>query len=124
MTLAAQDIGFTNPVARGTTIDLVFNVLGILASEVASATWRLADGDPKLPGVNVVVTKTSGAAEITYADDATAGVNFTVKVLPADTANLPEDDYYHELSLVWTNGRDDVASEGTWRLAARLPGLI
>ena len=124
MTKGAQNVGFDElfPVVRGSKVTLVFNVTPLVEGEVASATYRFLDANPKVPGANLVFSKTTGSG-ITFADGA-IGVDFTVVIDKADFDPLYEQRYYHDLTVVKTNADSLVVSIGDFYLTAGAPALI
>ena len=130
MTLANQDAG-TNaaaPLVRGDTISMRFNVTNLVAAEVSTAIYRVMSHTPKTPGANLLLTKQTGGAGITFADNADPGpptsVDFDVVIDAADSATLFADDYYHDLRVTKTGGATTTSSKGTLRLSAGAPALI
>jgi len=125
MAKANQNVGddAANPVVRGTKIALVFNVTPLATGEVSSATYRFLDEDPEVPGADEIFTKTSGGGGITFADGATAGVDFTVVIDKADLAPLFAATYYHQLEITKSNADELVVSTGTFQLTAGAPAL-
>ena len=94
----------------------------LVEGEVASATYRFLDANPKVPGATLVFSKTTGSG-VTFADGA-AGVDFTVVIDKADLDPLFEQRYYHDLTVVKANADPLVVSTGDFYLTAGAPALI
>lgn len=115
MSISEQNFGFDprKLAVLGRDIDLFFTIDGIQVDDVASAEWVLVND-----AGTALVTKTVGAG-ITLTD-ITSGLQLSVELDSADTADLAADDYRHRLEYVRTGGSERESLRGHARLTAPL----